>query len=257
MSGADPMTDLEGKVALVTGGTRGIGRAIALELAERKAHVVVAYLRNRSAAERTCAEIEDQGAKAVAVRADVGDGSELTELFARIDETFGRLDIFVSNAATGVIRPFEELDERAWRWTMDANARALFLGGLAAAPLMKTGGAIVALSSQGARAVLPGYSVVGTSKAAIEALVRYMAVELAPKGIRVNAVSPGVVDTDALRHFPMRDEMLQTARTRTPARRLVTPEDVAALVGMLVDARCSMITGQTITIDGGVSLLAG
>lgn len=247
--------DLDGKCALVTGGGRGIGRAISLNLAQRGANVVIAYLRKRAAAEETCGLLEGHGVKAVAIRCDVGDAAKLEELFGHVGEIFGRLDVFVSNAATGVIRPVVDLDERAWRWTMDANARALLLGARHAAPLMAEGGTILALSSLGATRVLPGYAAVGASKAALESLVRYLAVELAPR-IRVNAVSPGVVDTDALRHFPMRDEMLVQAHQVTPAGRLVTPEDVAATVDFLVSDSSSMITGQTIVVDGGAGLLA-
>jgi len=247
--------DLEGKVALVTGGSRGIGRAISLDLAGRGANVVVAYLRKRSAAEETCAQIEGLGVKAVAIKCDVGNEAKLDGLFDHLDETFGRLDVFVSNAATGVIRPVTELDARAWEWTMNANARALLLGARRASGLMASGSTIVGVSSLGASRVLPGYAVVGASKAAIEAIVRYLAVELAPR-IRVNAVSPGVVDTDALTHFPMREEMLERADRVTPAGRLVTPDDVAAAVAFLTSGRSSMITGQTVTIDGGASLLA-
>lgn len=248
--------DLEGKVALVTGGGRGIGRAISLNLAQRGANLVVAYLRNRTAAEETCSLAEDHAVKAISVRANVGVADQLASLFEAIDETFGRLDIFVSNAATGVIRALDGLDEKAWAWTMDANARALLLGAKAAAPLMRDGGCIVSLSSQGADRVLPGYTIVGASKAAIEALSRYLAVELAPKGIRVNVVSPGVVDTDALRHFPQREEMLSGAADKTPAGRLVTPEDVAQAVDFLTSPSAAMITGHVLVIDGGASLLA-
>jgi enoyl-[acyl-carrier protein] reductase III len=247
--------DLEGKIALVTGGSRGIGRAISLSLAERGANVIVAYLRKRSVAEETCVEIEGLGVKAVPIRCNVGDKDQLDALFANIDEMFGCLDIFVSNAATGVIKPVMDLDERAWAWTMDANARSLLLGARLAAPLMADGGSIVALSSMGSTRVLPGYAVVGASKAAIETLVRYLAVELAPK-IRVNTVSPGVVDTDALRHFPMRTEMLAQAIETTPLGRLVEPGDVADVVAFLTSQRAAMITGQTIVVDGGVGVLA-
>ena len=248
--------DLEGGVALVTGGGRGIGRAISLSLAERGANLVVCYLRNRAAAEETCAAAADFSVKAVAVRAHVGDETHLDRLFDEVAETFGRLDVFVSNAATGVLDGLERLDARAWAWTMDSNARALFLGAKKAAPLMSSGGSIVALSSIGSTRVLPGYMMVGTSKAAVEALARYLAVELAPRRIRVNVVSPGVVDTDALRHFPDRDEMLRLGAERTPAGRLTTPEDVATAVDFLTSERAQMITGQTLVVDGGASLLA-
>jgi enoyl-[acyl-carrier protein] reductase III len=248
--------DLEGKVALVTGGGRGIGRAISLELAERGANLVIAYLRNRAAAEETCRFAEDHSVKAVPVRANVGNEAHLDSLFAETSETFGRLDILVSNAATGVIRPFEQLDAKAWSWTMDANARALFLSANAAAPLMTDGGSIVALSSLGSSRVLPGYAVVGASKAAIESLTRYLAVEFAPRRIRANVVAPGVVDTEALTHFPMRDEMLRRAAETTPAGRLTSPSDVAKVVSFLCSPAAEMITGQSLVVDGGASLVA-
>lgn len=248
--------DLEGRVALVTGGGRGIGRAIATNLAARGANLVIAYLRNRAAAEETCAQAEDHAVKAIAVRANVGDEGHVDALFDSVEETFGRLDVFVSNAATGVIRGLDDLDARAWAWTMDANARAFFLGAKRAAPLMREGGSIVALSSQGSTRVLPGYMVVGASKAALESVARYLAAELGARGIRVNVVSPGVVDTDALRHFPAREAMLEAARAKTPLGRLAAPEDVAEVVDFLTSERAGMVTGHTLVVDGGAGVLA-
>jgi enoyl-[acyl-carrier protein] reductase III len=250
------MRDLEGRVALVTGGGRGIGRAISLHMARRGANVAVCYLRKRDAAEEVCRLIENEAVKALAVKAHVGREEDLDALFDAVEETFGRLDVFVSNAATGVIRDLAGLDARAWEWTMDANARPLLLGAKRAVSLMERGGSIVSLSSQGATRVLPGYTVVGASKSAIEALSRYLAVELAPRGIRVNVVSPGVVDTEALRHFPQREVMLREARNKTPSAMLTTPEDVADAVDFLTSDMASAITGHVLVVDGGASLLA-
>lgn len=250
------MRDLEGKVAVVTGGGRGIGREISLELARRGANLVVGYLRNRRAAEEVCRLAENEAVKASAVRANVGEVEHVARLFDTVEETYGRMDIFVSNAATGVIRGFDDLDARAWSWTMDANARALFLSVRSATALMDRGGSIIALSSMGSVRAMPGYAVVGASKAAIEALVRYAAVEYGGRGIRANVVSPGVVDTDALEHFPMRREMLDRARATTPAGRLVTPDDVAGVVGFLTSDAAAMITGQVIVVDGGAAVVA-
>lgn len=249
--------DLEGGTVLVTGGGRGIGLAISTAYARRGANVVIAYLRQREAAEEACNEIAEHGVKAVALRCHVGEVDALHALFEQIEEMFGGLDAFVSNAATGVIRPVTELDHKAWDWTMNSNARPLLLGARLAAPLMNKGGDIIALSSLGSSRVLPGYAVVGASKAAIESLVRYLAVELADKGIRVNCVAPGVVDTDALRHFPAREEILDRALSSTPVGRLARPEDVADTVMFLTSPAARMITGQTITVDGGASLVAG
>jgi enoyl-[acyl-carrier protein] reductase III len=248
--------DLEGKVALVTGGGRGIGRVITLDLARRGANVVICYLRRRDAAEETCRLAEDHAVKASAIRANVGEEAHVDALFTHIGETFGRLDVLISNAATGVIRGLGELNTRTWDWTMNANARAFFLCAKRAVPIMPEGGNMVALSSQGADRVLPGYMLVGASKAAIESLARYLAVELASNKIRVNVVAPGVVDTDALTHFPEQKTILKDAKAKTPIGRLATPEDVSAAVGFLTSDAASMITGHTLVIDGAASLLA-
>jgi enoyl-[acyl-carrier protein] reductase III len=155
-----------------------------------------------------------------------------------------------------VIRPALELDEKHWDWTMNANARALLTLARTAAPSMAPGSSIIAISSLGSNRVLEDYILVGTSKAAIEALVRYLAVELAPRDIRVNAVSAGLVETEALEHFPKRDTMLSFYRERTPAGRLVEPRDVADAVCFLASPEAAMIRGQTLVVDGGYSVLA-
>jgi enoyl-[acyl-carrier protein] reductase III len=167
----------------------------------------------------------------------------------------GPLDALVHNAATGVIRPALETEDKHWDWTLDANAKALLSLARAAVPAMPAGASIVGLSSLGSHRVLENYTLVGTSKAALEALVRYLAVELAERGIRVNAVSAGVVDTGALEHFPNREAMLELG-ARNPVGRLVTPEDVAAAVTFLCSPEAEMVRGQTLVVDGGYSLLA-
>jgi enoyl-[acyl-carrier protein] reductase III len=243
----------DGKSVLVTGGSRGIGRAISLRFAEQGAsRVAVSYLRNDRAAEETADEIRKLGAEPILLRGNLGDPDKTKAL---LDET-GPLDVIVSNAATGVIRPFLDLDEKHWDWTLNANARALFTIARKAAPAMPAGSAIVAISSLGSDRVLDNYMLVGVSKATLEALVRYLAVELAPSDIRVNAVSAGLVETGALDYFPNRDEMLGFYRERTPAGRLVEPEDVADVVCFLASPQASMIRGQTVVVDGGYSTLA-
>ncbi|HEY6963059.1 MAG TPA: SDR family oxidoreductase [Gaiellaceae bacterium] len=235
----------------VTGGSRGIGRAIALRFARDGAtRVAIGYMRNDAAAEQTAGELRALGAEPVLVRGNVTSQRVVDEVAA-----LGPLDVLVHNAATGVIRPALETEDRHWDWTLNANARALLQLARVCAPQMPDGSSIVAISSLGAQRVLENYVLVGTSKAALESLVRYLGVELAPR-IRVNAVSGGVVETGALEHFPNRDEMLR-AGASNPVGRLVTPEDIAGTVAFLCSADADMIRGQTIVVDGGFSLVAG
>jgi enoyl-[acyl-carrier protein] reductase III len=237
---------------LVTGGTRGIGRAIALRFARDGAErLVLGYMRNDRAAEEAAEEVREAGAEPVLVRGNVASERVVGELASH-----GPYGVVVHNAATGVIRAALETEDKHWDWTLSANARAFLSLARAAAPDMPPGGTIVAVSSLGSTRVLENYVLVGTSKAALESLVRYLAVELAPRGIRVNAVSAGVVETGALEHFPNRDKMIREGLERTPAGRLVEPEDVAGVVAYLASADAEMVRGHTLVVDGGFSLLA-
>lgn len=250
----------QGKIALVTGSGRGIGRAIALRLAQEGADVVVNFFRNRSPAEDTAQAIRRLGRRSVVVKANIGEIDGIRTLFDTVRDSFDGLDILVCNAASGYNRPVMQQKPKGWDWTMNINARSLLFCAQHAAPLMelKGGGRIISISSPGSFRVLPEYVVVGASKAALEALTRYLAVELAPKGIVVNAVSPGVVVTGALEHFAATrdDQILKEITAATPAGRLVTPEDVAALVAFLCSTEAEMICGQVLLIDGGYTLPA-
>jgi len=241
----------DGASVLVTGGSRGIGRAIALRFASLgAARVAIGYMRSDRAAEETASQLRALGAEPILVRGNVASqrvANEVVEL--------GPLDVLVHAAATGVIRPALETEDKHWDWTLSANARALLSLARAAAPAMPPGSSILGLSSLGSTRVLENYALVGASKAALEALVRYLAVELAPSGIRVNAVSAGVVETGALEYFPNREAMLEMGR-RNPVGRIVSPDDIAACVTFLCSADAEMIRGQTLVVDGGWSLLA-
>ena len=224
------------KVALVTGSSRGIGKATAIRLAKEGYDIVINYARSKTKALETAAEIEALGRKALVVKANVGDVEKINYLFAEIKKEFGRLDVFVNNAASGVQRPLMELEESHWDWTMNINSKALLFCAQEAAKLMDQGGKIVSISSLGSIRYLENYTVVGVSKAALEALTRYLAVELAGKNIIVNAVSGGVVDTEALKHFPNREELLAEAERKTPAGRMVEIDDmVNAIMFLLSD----------------------
>lgn len=241
----------EGASILVTGGSRGIGKAIALRFASLgAARVAIGYMRGDSAAKETATELRALGAEPVLVRGNVASQRVAEEVAG-----LGPLDVLIHSAATGVIRPALETLDKHWDWTLSANARALLSLTRAAVPSMPKGASIVGLSSLGSVRVLENYALVGASKAALEALVRYLAVELAPQGIRVNAVSAGVVETGALEHFPNREAMLEMGRAN-PVGRIVTPADIAACVTFLCSPEAEMIRGQTIVVDGGWSLLA-
>jgi enoyl-[acyl-carrier protein] reductase III len=242
----------DGASVLVTGGSRGIGRAIALRFAEQGAtRVAIGYLRNDRAAEEAAEELRAAGAEPQLLRGNVASERVATEA-----AELGPFDVFVHNAATGVIKPALETEDKHWDWTLSANARALLSLTRVLAPEMRQGSSIVGVSSLGSTRVLENYVLVGVSKAALEAVVRYLAVELAPRGIRVNAVSAGVVETGALDHFPNRETMISDSLARTPVGRLVEPGDIADAVSFLCSPGAEMVRGQTLVVDGGFSLLA-
>ncbi len=245
---------LAGKIAMVTGASRGIGRAIAHKLAAAGCDVAVNYHNSHDEAEAVCAAIRAVGRHACAIQANVGDPESVDELFAAFHQHFDRLDILVSNAATGVLKPVLEMSLKHWRWCLEANALALALLAQRAVPLMPAGGRIVALSSLGANRAIPGYGFIGASKAALESLVRTLAQELGPRGIRVNAVSAGVVDTDALRFFPNREALLSAFAERAPTGTVLTAEDVAGAVYLLCLPEAAMVTGHTLVVDGGFGI---
>lgn len=248
---------LPGKRALVTGSSRGIGRAIALGLAEAGVDVAINFFRQRGPAQEVAREIEARGVRVLLLKGNVADEAHVARMFADIEEQWGGLEILVSNAASGVLKPVSHLTLHHFHWTMDINAAALLPLVQRFIQLPAEGRkSVVAVSSLGAMRAIPNYAAVGASKAALESLVRHLAAELGPCGVRVNAVSAGTVDTDALKHFPNREQLLEEAARRTPAGRLVTPQDVANAVIFLCTDLATMIQGQTLIVDGGYSILA-
>jgi enoyl-[acyl-carrier protein] reductase III len=250
--------DLTGKLALITGGGRGIGRAIALELARRGADVLINYVRHPRDADAVAVAGAALGVQAATIRGNVAHAAQVTRMFDEIREQYGYLDLLINNAASGVNRPLAELTPHHWDWTLNVNARGAWLCAQAALPLMRTrgGGAVVNISSLGASRVMREYFLVGVSKAALEAVTRYLAVEFAPHGICVNAVSGGLVETEALKSFPWGPQVIDDTIRRTPAGRMVEPEDLAQAVAFLCTPAAAMIRGQTIVVDGGFSLRA-
>jgi enoyl-[acyl-carrier protein] reductase III len=255
----DTTLPFSGKIALVTGSGRGIGKAIALKLAQDGADLVVNYMKNQAPAEEVAAQVRAMGRRAIVVQANVAKPEDVDGLFQKIEEEFGGLDILISNAASGFNRPAMQQKVMGWDWTMNVNARGFLLVAQRAVPLMEKrgGGHMVAISSPGSHRVMPDYVAVGASKAALEALTRYLAVELAPLHIAVNAVSPSLVETDALKAFASLSDptTIPNAIQNTPAGRLVTPEDIAGVVAFLCSPAAAMIRGQVIVIDGGYTLI--
>lgn len=249
---------LNGKVALVTGASRGIGRGIALALAAAGADVIVHYARKTSMAQSVVDEIRSMGRRAIAVRANFAEKEKIDSMLDEIEDVFGGCDIFVANAATGGFRPMLETSDKHWDWTMDVNARSILHCVQRLAPYMEgTGwGRVVTVTSLGGVRAVPNYSVVGLSKSVVESLTRYLAVELAPKGIIVNSISPGLVETDALSNMNMDvSSALEHVRRRNPTRRLVTPQDLGRVAAFLCSDAAEMIVGQTLYVDGGFSIL--
>lgn len=245
---------LTGKVALVSGGAKGIGRATAIKLATEGCDVAINYYNSHEEALEVCELIRSYGRQAIAIQGDVGDPASVEEVLSSFSMTFSQLDFLISNAASGVLKPVMEMTRKHWRWCMEINALALVLLSQAALKMMSTNGRIIALSSLGASRAVPDYGFVGASKAALESLVRSLAHELGHSGIRVNAVSAGVVDTDALSYFRNRKQILEDFNQRNPTGLSMLPEHIADAVYLLCLPEAHMINGHTLVVDGGVSV---
>ena len=247
------MDDFAGKTTLVTGASRGIGKAIALEFARKGSNIAFNYLRNHKAAADSKKEIETLGVKCLALRAHLGNPDKIDEMFENIASEFDTLNFLINNAASGVQKRATDLEPKHWDWAMNINARAPWLCSIKAAKLMNKGGSIVNITSEGSRTVLPYYLSVGTSKAALETLTRYLAVELAEKNINVNAISGGYIETGAFDSFPNKDSM-SAAGKKTLAGRAMAAQDIANIAAFLCTEKAHMIRGQILVVDGGVTL---
>lgn len=234
---------------IVTGGSRGIGRAIATRLAAEGSTVCINYLQNEGAAQQTAEAVRAKGAEAIIVQGNVRADSDLK----RIAQAMDSVDVLVHNAAVGALKPYEKMRSAHWDLTLESSLKP-FWHLTKLAPLVD-GACVIGLSSLGSRRYIPGYAAMGAAKAGMEALTRQLAVELAPRRIRVNTVCGGLVDTDALNYFPEREKMIAYAEQATPFGRLGTPEDIAAVVELLVSDKAAWVTGQTLVADGGLSLI--
>ncbi|MGC2766579.1 MAG: SDR family oxidoreductase [Candidatus Acidiferrum sp.] len=254
-SGSDRFS-LSGKTFLVTGGTRGIGQAISLRFARAGATVIANYIRNEKSAEHLNLLAAEEGLGIALCRADLTSKDGLEKLDRLIQERAPQLSGLVHCAATGVHRPIEELTDRHLDWTFSLNVGAFFKLIKICLPRFSHGSNIVAVSSWGALRVMPSYSLVGSSKGALEALARHLAVELAPRGIRVNILTAGAVLTDVWKALPNSEARIAETISRTPAGRLVTAEEVAYGAQFLCSDAAAGIIGHTLVIDGGTGIVA-
>lgn len=250
------MTNIfSGKTALITGGARGIGKATALKLAQSGSDIAIVYYNSSDEAINLVKEITDMGRKAIAIQANVADHQSVKDMFSQFREHFSHLDFLISNAASGVLKPALKMSTKHWRWCMETNALALNHLVTEGKDLMPVGGRVIALSSLGAHRAIPNYAFIGASKAALEALVRSLSLELAEFGITVNTVSAGVVDTDALKHFPNRQQLLDEYQAHSLSSRPLTPQDVADVIYLVCRPEAAMINAQTLFVDAGYSVV--
>ncbi len=249
--------DLTGKVALVTGSSRGIGRECALRLGDAGADVVVNYITSRSAAEETAERIAAFGRRVVVVKADVSEPDDVAAMMDFVRDTYGRLDILVSSAATGGFRPLLATTTRQFEVAMNTNVRALILLLQSALPLLERGegrAKVVALSSHGSHLALPQYGLLGSTKAALESVVRHFALELGGRGINLNVVQAGLVETDSTRQLPNAEQVFARAQARSLAGRTLASRDIANAVLYLASPLSDMVQGHVLVVDGGSSI---
>ena len=245
------------KVAFVSGGSRGIGLAVSERFARNGAHIIFSYLRSRSDAAAAEKHLLVFGTKILSLRANMGNEEQTRKIFETIQNEFGVLDFMIHNAATGDLKSALDLTLEEWDRSLDINLKSLLLCAKLSVPMMAgRNGKIISISSQGSQRCLPNYSAVGVAKSGIECLSRYLAVELAPKGINVNVVMAGTTETQSLKKIPSHEEMVHLAKTKTPVGRIGHPQDIANVVLFLASEESRWIVGQTIVADGGYSLLA-
>jgi len=252
------MIDLSGRIALVTGGSRGIGRACALQLAEAGADVIINYVSSRSAAIEVAECVDTLGQRAYVVKADVSEEDDVSSMMEFIEAEIGQLDIVVSNAATGGFRPLLSANSRHFHNAMNTNALALVLLVQRAMPLLEKSAArakVIAISSHGSEMALPWYGLIGGSKAALESLARHLTLEVGDRGVNVNVVKAGLVETDSTRVIPNSEQMFEGRREKTMmGDRMLLADDVANAVLFLASPLSDMVQGETLVVDGGAAV---
>lgn len=234
---------------LITGASRGIGRAVAARLARPGGRVVVNYLQNRAAAEETAALVRAAGAEPLLMQGDVRNVDDLKALAGALDS----VDVLVHNAAVGALKPFDKMRLSHWDLTLESSLRPFWM--LTKLAPLADGASVIGISSMGSQRFIPGYAAMGAAKGGLEALTRQLAVELSPRRIRVNTVCGGLIETDSLRYLPEGAKMFEFAEQFTPLGRVGRPDDIARAVALLVNEDAAWITGQVLVVDGGLSLL--
>ena len=254
---------LDGRVAVITGGARGIGRAIAVRLAREGAHCAITYRRSADRAAAVVEEVGREGVKSLALRLELEEPGQVAFAFEQISDAFGRVDILVANAAATSFRPLADQKEHNVRRTFAISVDSFTASVQAALPLMRgRAGRIVAISGMDSFQAMPGHGLLGGAKAAVESLVRSFALELGPEGITVNGVNPGMIATDSSRLYLERglgldyEAAMLALADSTPVRRIGTVEDVADCVAWIVSDRAGFLTGQTIVLDGGLTIVS-
>ena len=246
---------MEKKAALVTGGTRGIGRAVVLQLAENGFQIIFAnYLQNDLEAKKTQSILRSKGADCILLKANLANLDDIDDLFKEVENHCNHLDVFVHCAALNAFKPLIKIKPNQWDLTLNINARGFLYSVQKCVALMPSGGSIVAISSLGSTRVIPNYGAMGPAKSALESIVRYLAVELAAKNIRVNAVCGGIIETDSIMQFPDAENYLKEIVERTPAGRIGKPEDIANAVLFLCSTAAEFVYGHVFIVDGGLSL---
>jgi enoyl-[acyl-carrier protein] reductase III len=249
------MKKFQGKVALITGGSKGIGGAIAIDLAAEGCNIALTYFRDKKSAEKIKKTVTELGSDCLIIKSNLASYEDVIRTVKDTSKKFNKIDFLINNAATGVNVKADQLTIKHWDWVINTNSRAPWLMSIEVSKIMADGGSIVNISSLGSQKVLSNYFSVGVSKAALEAITRYLSVELAPKNIKVNAISPGLIKTAALDSFPDTSDWKIMANKDTPAGRPLKVRDVTDLVKFLCSEDSTMIRGQTIIIDGGQSLI--
>lgn len=243
------------KIALVTGSSRGIGRSIAIDLATKGYDVIINYLRDKEAADETLALIKEQNVNGLVIQANIGDRREVKDLVRKIKEKYEKIDVIVHSAAIGTFKDLMKIRPNQLEMAFSTNVYGLLWLAQDALPLMEeSGGHIIAISSLGSQRVIPDYGIIGPSKAALESLVRYLAYELKPKGINVNCVSGGFVQTDSLYAFSHYEELVTESLLQTPGGRIAKTKDITDAVVHLISDKMDWVCGQVIIADGGASL---